>query len=73
MIADGEPVTEVTASQFTQTSSRSIGGDFESASQVGSQPPFPQWEAGSALSGRSLNSIKLLDTRHAHLFVTWSF
>ena len=58
VIADGEPLTEVTASQLTQTSSRSLEGDFESASQVGSQSQFPQWEASSALSGE-LSSIPL--------------
>ena len=48
VIADGEQVTEVTASQLTHTSKQSFEGDFESASQVGSQASFPQWEANAA-------------------------
>ena len=57
VIADGDPVTEVTASHLTHTVTHSLdGGDFESASQVGGRPSFPQWEAGSALSGE-LNQV----------------
>ena len=52
VIADGEEVSEVTASQLTHTFTRSLEGDFESASQVGgSQPAFPQWETSSAVTG----------------------
>ena len=69
MIADGEPLTEVTASQLTQTSSRSLEGDFESASQVGGQSFFPQWEPSSALSGE-LGSIPL---NHSQLTMSWVF
>ena len=54
VIANGEERTEVSSSRLTnQTFTRSLDGDFESASQVhaGSQPQFPQWEAGSTVSG----------------------
>ena len=49
VIADGEQVTEVSPSLLTHTSTRTLEGDFESASQVGSHAQFPQWEASSAL------------------------
>ena len=51
VIADGEERTEVSSSRLTSQTF----GDFESASQVqaGSQPQFPQWEAGSTVSGKS--------------------
>ena len=55
MIGDGEQAAEVSASLLSHASTRTLeGGDFESASQVGSHAQFPQWEASSALGKCSL-------------------
>ena len=74
VIADGEEVSEVTASQLTHTFTRSLEGDFESASQVGSQPVFPQWEASSAVTGEGKFNSSLFRLQNIYFFKAfWLF